>query len=312
MKKLFVLAVFIAVIGILCAVFFIHPNTDKKGSDEKPWTVGDVVETSETDAQTTEKKEKDAVSAFTDFIDGKLRESSLLMDEGVPYPPEELKNAVYGLYIYDMDTDGTEELAVVRTGEDGAYLDVYEYASDTVRLASSIRLVLDSANDIALKPDLTTFTHIAARMTIYPQGSDRYLCLTVEQQGQYGDYNAYTSVLEYAKEKLSVKQSFRLRRIGEALTLMRLGDNTLLYRRVTEADEGEVALAKYSDLDTAFKTEYAKYGLTAPEIKLENGALAQYKVTAVPSEQHVFEFATENGAIRVIENGFLQSFLIRH
>ena len=312
MKKIFVLAVFIAVIGVLCAVFFIRPNTQRTGSDEKPWTVGDAVETTQAETETTEKAAEDAVSAFAKFIDEKLRESSTLMDAGEPYPPAELKNAVYGLYIYDVDTDGTEELAVVRTGADGAYLDVYEYASDTVHLAGSIRLVLDNANDISLKPDLTTFSHIAARLSIYPMGSDRYFCLTVEQQGQYGDYNAYTSVLEYAKEKLSVRQSFRLRRIGEALTLMRLGDNTLLYRRATEADEGEVALAKYSDLALAFQTEFAAFGLNAPEIKLENGALAQYKVTAVPSEQHVFEFATENGAIRVIENGFLQSFLIRH
>ena len=313
MKKLFVLAIFLAVIGILCAVFFIHPNSEKSKSQEKPWTVGEQASETEKQTETTKKAVVDAVSAFTDYITGEMRERCVYLNEGENYARSQLADAVYGLYIYDVDTDDTQELAVVRAGQDGTYLDVYEFSDGKVRLADSILLVLDSANEVVFAPDYATFTHIAARLSIYPQGGDRYFCLTVEQQGRYGDYNAYTVVLEYAKEKLAEKQGFRLRRIGDTVTLMRLGDATLLYRSPEETAEGEsVALAKYSDLAEAFRTEYDKYGLTAPDVKLENGELSQYKVNAVQSEQHVFEFTTEDAAVHVIENGFLQSFLIRH
>ena len=312
MKKLFVLAIFLVVIGILCAVFFIHPNSQKEDTDERPWTVGDQVMETETVTETTAKEELDAVSAFSDFVDLELRERVDFLNEGENFAPQQLQNAVYGLYIYDVDTDGTEELAVVRAGKDGIYLDMYEFSGSAVQLSDSILLVLDEPSGLAFGTDLSSMDHIAARMTIYPSGTDRYLCLTVEQQGKYSDYNAYTVVYEYAKGKLSEKQCFRLRRIGDTLTLMRMGDAALLYRLSGDTSDEDISLAKYSDLNTAFKTEFQTYGLSAPEIKIENGTLTQYKVTAVQSEQHVFEFTTENGAIRIIENGFLQSFLIRH
>ena len=267
MKKLFVFAVFLVVIGILCAVFFIGPKKEKTTTDEKPWTVGESVAETETVSETTKAEPVDAVEAFAAFIDEKLRDSFTLLNEEERYAENQLSDVVYGLYIYDVDTDGTEELAVVRSGEDAkVFLDVYEFGNGNVRLADTIQLVLDSANEIALAPDLTSFSQIAARLTIYPKGSDRYFCLTVEQQGRYGDYNAYTAVFAYAKEKLTAKQSFRLRRIGETITLMRLNDATLLYRLSPESED-DVALAKYTDLSTAFKTEFAKLGLQAPDVR---------------------------------------------
>lgn len=317
MKKLFVFAIFLAVIGILCAVFFMRPNKTVE-SDEKPWTVGDVEITETTRESTTQASPTDTVSAFSKYIDANMRNDRLLLDENESYTQVDLFNAVYGLYMYDVDTDGAEELAVVRGALDGIYLDMYEFEGGAVKQAASMQLVLDSTNNVVFAPALSVFSHIAARMTIYPLERDRYICLTVEQQDVAGEYNAYSIVIEYAKSSLRVKKSFRLRRDDADVTLMRLDKPALLYQSsfgeptTDEAQETVRATAKYSDLDTAFKTEFADVGLSAPQTKIENGMLAQYKVTAVPSEQHVFEFSMENNALRIIENGFLQSFLIRH
>ena len=264
------------------------------------------------EAETTKKEPQDAVSAFADFIDTDFRDSYNMLNEGENYSSADLENAILGLYMYDVDTDDVEELAVVRAGQDGFFLDLYEFASGKVQNTDSEKLILDSTDDVVFSSDLSALSHMASRMTIFPKGSERFLCLTVEQQDKTGDYNAYTLVYEYAKQKITLKKSFRLRRVPDSVTLMCLDNMTLLYWSGAAAADAEVSLAKYGDLDTAFKTEFEQIGLTAPETKMENGTLAQYKVTAVPSEQHVFECSMEEGALRIIENGFLQSFLIRH
>lgn len=313
MKKIFVLAVFLVVIGVLCAVFFLRGGRDEAPSDERPWTVGSQTSAAETTEEATQGY-ADAVEAFSDYVHTKLREDYTFLSKEEPTKQASLTDAILSVYIYDMDTDGNEELSVVRADEKGVALDVYEYGGGKVRFADSKTLDLDPMNDVTLKLSDASLRHVQARLTIYPSGADRFFCLTVEQQDAEGEYNAYTVVLEYAKEKLNVKKSFRLRRTGDVVTLMCTDNVTLLYRQAAgqpEDADTEVTLAKYDDLDTAFKTEFAKLGLNAPQVAAENGTLTQYKVTAVDSEQHLFDVTVDGGTITVSENGFLQSFILR-
>lgn len=313
MKKIFVLAVFLVVIGVLCAVFFLHDDKQQTASDEKPWTVGSQTSAVET-TQAVTQGYADAVEAFSDYVHTNLREGYTFLSREEPAGQDALTDSLLSVYIYDVDTDGDEEMSVVRADEKGVALDVYEYSGGKVRFADSKTLDLDPMNDVTLTLSDASLRHVQARLVIYPSGADRYFCLTVEQQDVLGEYNAYTVVLEYAKEKLTVKKSFRLRRTGDVVTLMCTDNVTLLYRQAAgqPADaDAEVALAKYSDLDTAFKTEFGKLGLNAPQVEAENGALTQYKVTAVDSEQHLFDVTVDAGVIAVSENGFLQSFILR-
>ncbi len=313
MKKIFVLAVFLVVIGVLCTVFFLRGGKNRDVSDAKPWTVGSQT----TAVETTEAPEEgyaDAVEAFSDYVHTHLRaDYDFLSKEDETYAADSMAKSILSVYIYDTDADGKEELSVVRADAAGVTLDVYEYGSGKVRFADSKTLELDPMNDVSLQLADAALRHVQARLTIYPSGADRYYCLTVEQQDADGEYDAYTVVLEYAKEKLHVKKSYRLRQTGSVVTLMCTDNVTLLYRQAAgQTDEdAAVTLAKYDDLQTAFRTEFAKLGLNVPQVTVENGNLTQYKVTAVDSEQRLFDVTVDGGQIRVTENGFLQSFILR-
>ena len=230
MKKIFILAVFLVVIGVLCAVFFLRGGNDKASSDERPWTVGAQTSAVETTEAATQGY-ADAVEAFSDYVHTNLREDYALLSKEEPAEQAALTDSLLSVYIYDVDTDGSEEMSVVRTDEKGVALDVYEYAGGKVRFADSKTLDLDPMNDVSLTLSDTSLRHVQARLVIYPSGADRFFCLTVEQQDMQGEYNAYTVVLEYAKEKLKVKKSFRLRRTGDVVTLMCTDNVTLLYRQ---------------------------------------------------------------------------------
>jgi hypothetical protein len=313
MKKIFVLAVFLVVIGVLCAVFFLR-DKPREDTGKKPWTVGaQTLVTETTEAQTTGYA--DAVEAYSDFVHTQLREDyGFLSKEDETYDAAGLTDSLLSVYIYDMDTDCAEEMSIVRTREKGVTRDVYEYRGGKVRFADSATLALDPMNDVSLSLTDASLRHVQARLVIYPSGADRFFCLTVEQQNAAGEYDAYTVVMEYAKEKLKVKKSFRLRQTGEVVTLMCTDNVTLLYRQAaqqpTEA-ETDVSLAQYDNLQKAFETEFGKLGLNAPQVAAEKGRLTQYKVTAVDSEQHLFDVTLDGGQIRVTENGFLQSFILR-
>lgn len=313
MKKIFVLAVFLVVIGVLCTVFFLRSGRERDATDEKPWTVGSQTSATETTEATTQGF-ADAVEAFSDYVHTTLRaDYDFLSEEDEIYASDALSDSLLSVYVYDADTDGNEEMSVVRTDKNGVTLDVYEYSGGKVRHADSKTLVLDTMSDVTLSLSDSSLRHVQARLVIYPSGADRYYGLTVEQQNAAGEYDAYTVVLEYAKEKLKVKKSFRLRQTGSVVTLMCTDNVTLLYRQAqgqTDEDAG-VTLAKYSDLNTAFETEFKKIGLNAPQVTAENGNLTQYKVTAVESEQHLFDVTVNAGKVTVTENGFLQSFILR-
>lgn len=326
MKKIFVLAVFLVVIGVLCTVFFLRGGQDQEKSDEKPWTVGSQTTAAETTEETT-KGYADAVEAFSGYVHTQLREKyDFLSKEEEPYASASLKDSLLSVYIYDVDADEKDELSVVRADAKGVSLDVYEYSGDKVRFADSVMLSLDPMNDVSLSLTDNTLRHVQARLTIYPNGADRYFCLTVEQQDAEGEYDAYTVVLEYAKEKLKVKKSYRLRQNSGAVTLMCTDNVTLLYRQAAQqpvtlpqeqateqAQETSpaVTLAKYDDLKTAFETEFSKLGLNPPQVTAENGTLTQYKVTAVDNEQHLFDVTIDSGSVSVTDNGFLQRFILR-
>lgn len=309
MKKFIVFAVLLVVIGVICVLFFGNPGGDNgvTESDEKPWTVGSVTSTTVVE-ETTEADFEDAVSAFSDYVNHHMRDSLHFLSKEQSYN-DDLKNSVIGLYVYDMDGDLTEELSLVRVGEDGVYLDLYEFRDKKVFYADSIRLVLDSMDSLNLSLNPTEFAHLASRMTIVPHGVNRYFCLTTEQETKDGVYNAYTIVFSYEKEKLSVKKSFRLRQKEDVLTLMCTDNVTLLYSSATSGEDGTSA-AEYNTLDEAFKTEFAKVGLAAPQLKVVGGKLTQYKVTPVENEQHLYSVSLSNAALSVAENGFLQSFVL--
>ena len=334
MKKIFILAVFLVVIGVLCAVFFLRGGKERNNSDEKPWTVGSQTVAPETTEETTQGY-ADAVEAFSDYVHTDLRKDyAFLSEEDAPFAADSLSDSLLSVYIYDMDTDGDEELSVVRTAKESVTLDVYEYSGGKVRFADTETFSLDPMTDVSLSLNDTSLVHEQARLVIYPSGADRYFCLTVEQQDSAGEYNAYTVVLEYAKEKLTVKKSFRLRQSSSLLTLMCTDNVTLLYSHaagqaaepvepesteagtdtVTETTTEKIITstpAKYGDLQTAFKTEFEKLGLNAPQVSVENGKLTQYKVTGVDSEQHLFDVTVDAGKVDVTKNGFLQSFILR-
>lgn len=325
MKKLFVLAVFLVVIGVICAVFFLRGGKEPADSDEKPWTVGAQTTAAETTEPVTEGFD-DAVDAFSDYVHTKLREDyEFLSKEDETYEAAALSDSLLSVYIYDVDTDGSEEMSVVRTDEKGVTLDMYEFSGGKVRFADSETFSLDPMNEVPLSLTDASLRHVQARLTIYPSGADRFFCLTVEQQDAQGEYDAYTVVLEYAKENLHVKKSYRLRQTGSVVTLMCTDNVTLLYRQAAgqpqetteeaQTEETEptttLTLAKYDSLQTAFETEFKKLGLNAPQVAAENGSLTHYKVTAVDSEQHLFDTTVDSGKISVTENGFLQSFILR-
>ena len=235
MKKIFILAVFIAVVGVLCAVFFTRADR-QSGSDEKPWTVGENVSAESRTEETSRAPYTDAVEAFSDYINLRLREDYAILstENGVRYASDALQKAILGVYIYDVDADDAQELTVVRNEADGVYLDVYEFKNAEVQRADSIKLVLDPMEKTDFSLALADFAHISARMTIFPDGAYRYFCLTVEQQNmpqaldedaaeasaapdaestkapaaqsRAGDYNAYTVVLQYSKEKLAANR----------------------------------------------------------------------------------------------------------
>ena len=333
MKKIFILAVFIAVVGVLCAVFFTRADR-QSGSDEKPWTVGENVSAESRTEETSRAPYTDAVEAFSDYINLRLREDYAILstENGVRYASDALQKAILGVYIYDVDADDAQELTVVRNEADGVYLDVYEFKNAEVQRADSIKLVLDPMEKTDFSLALADFAHISARMTIFPDGAYRYFCLTVEQQNmpqaldedaaeasaapdaestkapaaqsRAGDYNAYTVVLQYSKEKLAAKKSFRLRQRGFELSLMCTDNVTLLYRFPA------AETAKYNDLPMAFQLEFEKIGLKAPQITVQNDALAAYKVSPVASAQTVFSIDGTDKDAAIAENGFLQSFVL--
>lgn len=313
MKKIFVLAVLLVVIGVLCAVFFMRGNDGDETTDERPWTVGEETE-SATQAQTTEPVEIDAVGAYSDLVHLTLRDSFTFLSKEESYAAAELGDALLGVYIYDIDTDGAEETVIVRAVSDGIFADVYEFRGGKAQYAASQKLTLDPMGDVSLSLSDSSLRHIEARLTIYPVGGDRFLCLTAEQQGADGEYNAYTVVMEYAKEKLTVKKSYRLRQNLDVITFLCTDSVSLLYRHApgdaADADT-QVTLAKYDSLTEAFKAEFGKLGLTAPQVTVENGALTQYKVMPVASEQKVFDVTVDAGKVQIGENGFLQSFVLR-
>ena len=314
MKKIFVIAVFLVVIGVLCAVFFGRRDQTEEITQDRPWTVGESTSFAEPETETTQAPEKDAVMTFSDFVHQNIREDYAFLSEETAYSEKELENALLGMYVYDVDGDSKEELTLVRSAEGGVYLDVYEYADGKVQYADSVKLTLDSMNDVDFSMKLSDFSRIAARLTIYPHSQARYYCLTVEQETTDGDYNAYIIVFSYSKEKLEVKKSYRLRQREGAVTLMCTDNVTLLYRNAAgQTDtpgEEDVSVAKYADLDTAFQTEFEKIGLNAPQVQVADGKLNEYKVTPVDNAQLVFEMMGDNASVTFSENGFLQSFIL--
>ena len=244
-----------------------------------------------------------------------LRETFAFLSKEESYAAAELDDALLGVYIYDIDTDGTEETVIVRAVSDGIFADVYEFRDGKAQYAASQKLTLDPMGDVSLSLSDSSLRHIETRLTIYPVGGDRFLCLTAEQQGADGEYNAYTVVMEYAKEKLTVKKSYRLRQNLDVITFLCTDSVSLLYRQApgdaaAQADT-EVTLAKYGSLTEAFKTEFSNLGLTAPQVTVENGTLTQYKVMPVASEQKVFDVTVDAGTVQIADNGFLQSFVLR-
>ena len=345
MKKIFILAVFIAVIGVLCAVFFTRADKNTH-TDERPWTVGENASEESRTEETTRAPYKDAVEAFSDYINVTLRSGSAILstEEGKRYTAQELEKSVLGVYIYDVDGDDAQELCVVRGEPDGVYLDVHEFRDGAVHRADSMRLPLDPMEKTDLSLQLADFTHLSARMTIYPDGADRYFCLTAEQQfadavthtmressepasdapqeiqttetadettteadperARAGEYNACTVVIRYADEKLSLRKSFRLRQRGFELSLMCTDNVTLLYRYPA------AETAKYTDLAMAFQLEFEKLGLSAPQVTAKDGTLTGYKVSPVKSAQTVFALDGTNTDAALTENGFLESFVL--
>ena len=314
MKKIFVIAVFLVVIGVLCAVFFGRRDQTEEITQDRPWTVGESTSFAEPETETTQAPEKDAVMTFSDFVHQNIREDYAFLSEETAYSEKELENALLGMYVYDVDGDSKEELTLVRSAEGGVYLDVYEYADGKVQYADSVKLTLDSMNDVDFSMKLSDFSRIAARLTIYPHSQARFYCLTVEQETTDGDYNAYIIVFSYSKEKLEVKKSYRLRQREGVVTLMCTDNVTLLYRNAAgQTDvpgEEDVSVAKYADLDTAFQTEFEKIGLNAPQVQVADGKLNEYKVTPVDNAQLVFELMGDNVSVTFSENGFLQSFIL--
>lgn len=314
MKKIFVIALFLVVVGVLCAAFFGRSNQAEDTEQERPWTVGETVTQLTTQTETTQAEEKDAVMSFSDFVHQNIREDYTFLSEETDYTEKDLENALLGMYVYDVDSDAVQELTLVRSAEGSVYLDVYEYADGSVQYADSIKLTLDSMNDLDFSMKLSDFSRIAARLTIYPQSQSRYYCLTVEQETTDGDYNAYTTVFSYSKEKLDVQKSYRLRRRAGVVTLMCTDNVTLLYRSAAGESEASsadgVSVAKYTDLDTAFQKEFEKIGLNAPQVKVEDGNLSEYKVMPVDNAQLVFELTADHSSATVSENGFLQSFIL--
>ena len=341
MKKIFVIAVFVAVIGVLCAVFFTHGSRQEQ-SDEKPWTVGENAPSETVTEETTRAPYEDAVEAFSDYVNETLRASYAILstEEDAVYTQDDLRKALLGVYIYDVDTDEEQELAVARAEDDGVFLDMYEFRDGKVQLADSMRLTLDPMESTDLALSLQDFAHLSARLTIFPDGANRYLCLTEEQQfaqevattmraepetteptsedadettepqtevaerSRAGEYNAYTVVIEYAKGKLTAKKSFRLRQRGFELSLMCTDNVTLLYRYPA------AETAKYNDLPMAFQLEFEKLGLKAPQITAQDGALTAYKVTPVDNAQTVFSLDAAPTGAKIGESGFLQSFVL--
>ncbi len=342
MKKIFVIAVFIAVVGVLCAVFFTRPDRQKR-SDEMPWTVGENAPSETVTEETTRAPYEDAVEAFSDYINETLRDAyTILSTEETACRQDDLDKALLGVYIYDVDTDEQQELAAVRTEDESVFLDVYEFVDGKVQLADSLRIALDPMESTDLSLKLENFSHISARLTIFPDGANRYFCLTAEQQfaetvthtmkqepqieettaeaetetettesvteeaerSRAGEYNAYTVVIEYAKGKLTAKKSFRLRQRGFELSLMCTDNVTLLYRYPA------AETAKYNDLPMAFQMEFDKLGLTAPQVTAQDGKLTGYKVSAVANAQTVFSLDGSETGAKLNESGFLQSFVL--
>lgn len=308
MKKILVIAVFIVVIGVICALFFARNEEPEVEQDERPWTVGENTTQLTTAETTTDAEPKDAVMSFSDYVHENLREDYTFLSEETPYTSDALENALLGMYVYDVDSDSVEELTLVRSAEGGVFLDVYEYADGKVQYADSVKLVLDTMNEVDFSLKLSDFNKIAARLTIYPHSKARFYCLTVEQETTDGDYNAYTTVFSYKDKKLEVKKSYRLRQRAGVVTLMCTDNVTLLYRNA--AGEEDDVVAEYKDLDTAFKTEFEKIGLSAPQVQMKDGALTSYKVSPVDNAQLVFEFVGDSASATFSENGFLQSFIL--
>ncbi|MBQ3150413.1 MAG: hypothetical protein IJB86_04120 [Clostridia bacterium] len=336
MKKLAVLSVILVVIGVLCAVFF---NSKKPENDvnpeEKPWTVGD-----NTEAPTAEATEQtvfdDAVMCFSNYINTTLRDKYTFVEESKMCLSDDLKTAVCGLYVYDVDGDETDELSVLYTSDGAFCLDVYEYVDGTAQLSATAMLSLDTLDEEMFTTDNTLSPNIAARMTIFPNGKDRFYCLTCELADPILGYNAYTVVYEYRDSEITLKDSFRLRTKNNQLTFTDTSDSTVLYSAVgtpvepttdttdttdvsealTEtATEVETELdvtveSEFETLSDAFNHVFADIGITSPDISVNGAALSKYKVTPVENEQKFFEFAGGNGEIMFSENGFLHSFIL--
>ena len=326
MKKIFILAVVIVLIGVLCALIFNNnePDTAVTKSDEKPWTVGDTVETSE--KATKAAVFDDAVMCFSDFINTELREKYTFLSETVVYKTEDFASSVLGLYVYDVDGDGADELSVVCTGEGSIKLCIYEFVNGKAELSASSDLVLDPEDSVLFSGGITKDTNVAARMTIYPNGNKRAFCLTCECADGSASYNSYTVVLSYADGEITVNNSFRLRTADNKLTLTDTIDGTVLYTAIgtheenstdtTEAvtevqvEEDVTVESEFDSLADAFGNALADTGLNIPDVSANGSVLTKNKVTPVESEQKIFEFAGGNGEVMFSENGFLHSFIL--
>ncbi len=324
MKKIFILAVVIAIIGILCALIFNNHESenDVKNPAEKPWTVGDTVETTETP---TEKAVfDDAVMCFSDFINTELREKYTFLAETTVYRTLDFSSAVLGLYVYDIDSDGTDELSVVCTDDGNIRLDVYEFTDGKTELSASLDLTLDPEDSVLFTKEVTADTNVAARMTIYPNGNERAFCLTCERADGSISYNSYTVVFSYSEGEITLRNSFRLRTEDNRLSLVNTLDGTPLYtvigssaepatdteisEDVTEADI--TVESDFESLSDAFNNAFSNIGLKAPDVASDGSVLTKNKVTPVESEQKIFEFAGGNGEVMFSENGFLHSFIL--
>lgn len=334
MKKLIVFAAILVVVGILCTFFFTNKNKEPEvDPNEKPWTVGDVTEIS-SEVSTEQTVFDDAVMCFSNFINTELRNKYSFLSESSVYMADDFIALVIGLYVYDTDSDGVEELSVIYV-DDGAFsVDIYEFVDGEAKVSASTKLALDPMDEKLFSVENLSSSNIAARMTIYPNSNERLYALTCELADNETGYNAYTAVYSYKDDEITLKNSYRLRSHENKLTFIDTVSSTPLYSvigsftedttdttdvtdttAVTDAieEETEVDVTVESDYDSladAFNEHFAKIGLTSPDISANGSALSKYKVTPVDSEQKIFEFTGSNGEVMFSENGFLQSFIL--
>ena len=325
MKKIFVLAVIIVIIGVLCALLFNNGKTEPEiNPDEKPWTVGDSIELL-TEESTDAIIFDDAVMCFSNFINTELREKYSFIEETKVVTTDDLASSVVGLYVYDVDSDAVDELSVIYTNEGVFCLDIYEFVDGTARLSATTELSLDSMDSKLFTTDLTSDSNIAARVSIFPNGKERAFCLTCELAESDIGYNAYTVVYEYKDGVITLKNNFRLRSLNNTLSLTDTVNSTPIYtvtgsdipdtadttEAINSSSSEEVTVeSDFDSLTDAFNNTFDSIGLKAPDISVNGSALSRYKVTPVENEQKVLEFSGGNNEVMFSENGFLHSFIL--